>query len=161
MEELRRVYKDNPQRLNKEVLELYRKNKVNPLGGCLPMVMQIPIFFSFYMVLTRLVDLRGANFLWIKDLSQPDRLITTPEINILPILMAITMFFQQRFSMVPTAGSSGEQQRLMSFIFPIMFGFFFYRLSSGLVLYWFVNSLIMFVFQMKINPVRKPRVSLG
>jgi len=149
IEELRRLYKDNPQRLNKEVLELYRKNKINPLGGCLPMILQIPIFFALYQALMRSVELKGADFFWIKDLSQPDQLIKSPEINILPILMAITMFLQQRFSMIPSAGSSGEQQRIMSFLFPLMFGVFFYRLPSGLVLYWFVNSLLMFTYQMK------------
>lgn len=159
-EELRRLYKDNPQRMNKEVLELYRRHKIDPLGGCLPVVLQIPIFFALYQALMRTIELKGASFLWIKDLSQPDRLITSPEINILPILMAITMFLQQRFSMVSTMGSSGEQQRLMSFLFPIMFGFIFYRMPSGLVLYWFVNSLLMFIYQMKINPVRKREVSL-
>lgn len=156
IEELRRLYKDNPQRMNKEVLELYRKHKINPLGGCLPMILQIPIFFSFYLVLMRLLELKGAGFLWIKDLSQPDRLIASPEINILPILMAITMFLQQKFSMMPTTGSSGEQQRLMTFLMPIMFGFIFYRMSSGLVLYWFVNSLLMFIYQMKIKVASEP-----
>ncbi len=149
--ELRRLYKDNPQRLNKETMELYRKHKINPLGGCFPMILQIPIFFSLYQALMRSIELKGANFLWIKDLSQPDRLITSPEINILPILMAITMFLQQKSSMVPAAGSSGEQQRLMSFLFPILFGFIFYRMPSGLVLYWFVNSSLMFVYQTKIK----------
>ena len=151
IEELRRLYKDKPQRLNKEVLELYRKNKINPLGGCLPMILQIPIFFALYQALMRSVELKGANFLWIKDLSRPDQLIISPEINILPILMAITMFLQQRFTMMPAVGSSGEQQRLMSFLFPILFGFIFYGMPSGLVLYWFVNSLLMFVYQMKIR----------
>ena len=156
IEELRRVYKDNPQRVNKEVLELYRKNKINPLGGCLPLILQMPIFFSLYQALMRSIELKGANFLWIKDLSQPDRLITSPEINILPILMAITMFLQQKFTMMPTAGSSSEQQRLMTFLFPVLFGFIFYGMPSGLVLYWFINSLLMFVYQMKIKVANEP-----
>ncbi len=156
IEELRRAYKDNPQRLNKETLELYRKNKINPLGGCLPMILQIPIFFSLYQALMRSIELKGANFLWIKDLSQPDRLFTSPEINILPILMAITMFIQQRFSMIPSAGSSAEQQRLMSFLFPVLFGAIFYRMPSGLVLYWFINSLLMSAYQLKIRLTSEP-----
>ncbi len=151
IEELRRLYKDNPQRLNKETLELYRKNKINPLGGCLPMILQIPIFFSLYQALMRSIELKGANFLWIKDLSQPDRLIINPEVNILPILMAITMFFQQRFSLASSPGASSEQQRLMSLLFPALFGIIFYRMPSGLVLYWFINSLLMFIYQTRIK----------
>ena len=156
IEELRILYKDNPQRLNKEVLELYRKHRINPLGGCLPLILQIPIFFSLYQALIRSIELKGANFLWIEDLSQPDRLIINPEVNILPILMAITMFLQQKFTMMSAAGHSGEQQRLMTLLFPILFGFIFYRMPSGLVLYWFVNSLLMFIYQMRIKLVHEP-----
>jgi YidC/Oxa1 family membrane protein insertase len=156
IEELRRIYKDNPQKAQKETFELYRREKINPFGGCWPMFLQIPVFFSFYLALTRLLELKGANFLWIKDLSQPDRLITTPEINLLPILMAITMFLQQKFTMMPTAGSSGEQQRLMALLFPVLFGFIFYRMPAGLVLYWFVNSSLMFVYQLRIKAIHEP-----
>ena len=95
IEELRKSYKDNPQKLNKAIMDLYREHKVNPLGGCLPMILQIPIFFALYQVLLRSVALKGANFLWIKDLSEPDKLFTLPntlpiignEVNILPILI--------------------------------------------------------------------------
>lgn len=150
MAELRTLYKDNPQRLNKEVLELYKRHKVNPLGGCLPMLLQIPIFFALYQALIRSVELKGAHFLWIKDLSHPDRLVTSPEINLLPILMAGVMFFQQKFTTTPGASSS-EQQKMMSFLLPIIFGIIFYRMPSGLVLYWFVNSLLMAVNQQRIT----------
>lgn len=162
IEELRRLYKDNPQRLNKETLELYRRHKINPLGGCLPMVLQIPIFFALYQALMRSIELKGAHFLWIKDLSQPDRLIASPEINILPILMAITMFLQQKFGMMMSSGnisgasSSKEQQRLMTFLFPVMFGFIFYGMPSGLVLYWFINSLLMFAHQSRMKLSNAP-----
>ncbi len=150
-EELRKIYKDNPQKLNKEILELYRQHKVNPLGGCLPLILQMPIFFALYQVLMRAVALKGAKFLWIKDLSEPDRLFILPtslpllgnEINILPIAMTITMFIQQKISTVSTSSSSAEQQKLMMIIFPLMFGFIFYRMPSGLVLYWFINSGLM------------------
>ena len=79
MEELKRLYKDNTQRLNKETMELYRKHKVNPLGGCLPLFLQIPIFFALYQVLSRSIALKGAGFSWIKDLSEPDRLFLSRE----------------------------------------------------------------------------------
>lgn len=162
VEQLKVKYKDNPQKMNMEVMELYKREKVNPLGGCLPMLLQIPVFFALYQVLMRLINLRGANFLWIKDLSEPDRLIVfnNPlpfignEINLLPILMAIGMFFQQKLSMSSAQNTSpqmAEQQKMMSIVMPIMFGVLFYKISSGLVLYWFFNSLLMMGFQWKIS----------
>lgn len=159
IEELRKAYKDNPQKLNKEVMELYRQHKVNPLSGCLPIILQIPIFFALYQVLIRSVALKGARFLWIKDLSEPDRLFILPmslpvlgnEINLLPILMTIGMFVQQKISMKVTSGGSKEQQKLMLIIFPLMFGFIFYRMPAGLVLYWFLNSSLMLIYQFRIN----------
>ena len=158
IEELRKSYKDNPQKLNKAIMDLYKEHKVNPLGGCLPMILQIPIFFALYQVLLRSVALKGAHFLWIKDLSAPDRLFTIPvtlpvisnEINILPILMTIGMFIQQKVSAVATS-SNAEQQKIMMIIFPLMFGLIFYRMPSGLVLYWFINSTFMLVYQLRVN----------
>lgn len=159
IEELRKIYKDNPQKLNTEIMGLYREYKVNPLSGCLPLILQIPVFFALYQVLMRSVALKGAKFLWIQDLSAPDRLFTLPvslpvlgnEVNLLPILMTIGMFIQQKYSM--TAGSTGsaEQQKLMMIIFPLMFGFIFYRMPSGLVLYWFINSTLMLIYQLRIS----------
>ncbi len=159
MEELRKQYKDNPQKLNKEVLELYKIHKVNPLGGCLPLLLQIPIFLALYQVLSRSVALKGASFLWIKDLSAPDRLLVLKQplpflgadINILPIAVAVVMFLQQRISMASTAGTNAEQQKIMSILFPLIFGALFYRVPSGLVLYWLINSTLMFLYQLKIN----------
>ena len=159
IEELRRQHKDNPQKLNKEIMELYREHKVNPLGGCLPMLLQIPVFFALYQALVRSVTLKGANFLWIKDLSEPDKLFTLSkglpligkDINILPLLMMIGMFFQQKMTMKTGAGAGGnEQQKIMLIIFPLMFGFIFYNMPSGLVLYWFVNSALMLIQQMRM-----------
>jgi len=162
IEELRKIYKDNPQKLNKEIMELYRQHKVNPLGGCLPLILQMPIFFALYQALLRSVALKGASFFWIKDLSEPDRLIVLTkslpmignEINILPIVMAIGMFFQQKISMGSTASGSAEQQKLMLVMFPVMFGFIFYHMPSGLVLYWFINSSLMLVNQLRISGKR-------
>ncbi|MBU1727562.1 MAG: membrane protein insertase YidC [Candidatus Omnitrophica bacterium] len=161
VEEIRRLYKDNPQRLNKEIMALYKEHKVNPLGGCLPMLLQMPIFFALYQALIRSVALRGANFLWIKDLSEPDRLFTLPfsipilgnEVNILPLIMTLGMFVQQKFSMQTSssASSSAEQQKIMMIAMPLMFGFIFYKMPSGLVLYWFVNSMLMLVYQIRIS----------
>jgi len=157
MEELKKQYKDNPQRLNKEMIELYKTNKVNPLGGCLPMILQIPIFFALYQVLTRSIALKGAHFLWIRDLAEPDRLFTLPnslpilgnEINILPLLMAGIMFIQQKSSMSKMGGAAAEQQKILLIVMPVMFGFLFYRMPSGLVLYWSINSVLTLIYQLK------------
>jgi YidC/Oxa1 family membrane protein insertase len=157
IENLRKQYKDNPQKLNKETMDLYRTHKVNPMGGCLPLLLQIPVFFALYQALMRSIDLKGASFLWIKDLSLPDKLFslqqTFPvignEINLLPVLMAIGMFFQQKFTSASQATSS-EQQKIMVIVFPVIFCFIFYKMPSGLVLYWFVNSLLTLQYQLRI-----------
>jgi len=159
IEALRKELKDNPQRLNKEIMELYKEHKVNPLGGCLPLLLQMPIFFALYQALIRSVALRGAHFLWITDLSSPDKAFVLKnsipflgnQVNILPILMAIGMFVQQKFSMAKATGEAAQQQKMMSIIMPIMFGVIFYQMPSGLVLYWFVNSLLMLGYQFRIN----------
>ncbi len=159
IEELRKTCKDNPQKLNKEIMELYREHKVNPLGGCLPLILQMPIFFALYNALMRSIVLKGAKFLWIKDLSEPDRLLVLPqslpilgnELNILPIIMAIGMFVQQKISSTSSSGSVAEQQKMMIIVMPIIFGLIFYRMPAGLVLYWFINSTLMLIFQLRMN----------
>lgn len=164
IEALKTKHKDNPQKLNTEIMELYKLEKANPFAGCLPMVLQIPVFFSLYQLLMRFIKLRGASFLWIKDLSQPDKLIVFDkslplignELNLLPLLMAGAMFMQQKFSVhvASTSPEAAEQQKIMTFLMPIIFGALFYRMSSGLVLYWFVNSLLMVGFQWKISKAK-------
>lgn len=158
IEELRKNLKNNPQKLNKAVLELYKEHKVNPLGGCLPMVLQIPVFFALYQALMRSAQIRGAHFLWIQDLSKPDCLIKIPnlgQLNILPIVMAIVMFLQQKFSLSTMSGPAKEQQKMMLFLFPLIFGFIFYNMPSGLVLYWLINSTMMLINQSKIHRIQK------
>jgi YidC/Oxa1 family membrane protein insertase len=160
IEELRKVYKDNPQKLNKEMMDLYKIHKVNPLGGCLPLILQIPVFFALYQAMIRSIALKGAHFLWIKDLSQPDRLFAftaigpVKEINLLPILMTAVMFVQQKLSMSAVSGTANEQQKIMTIIMPVMFLFIFYNMPAGLVLYWLINSSIMLGNQLKMNRVR-------
>ncbi|MFA5144853.1 MAG: membrane protein insertase YidC [Candidatus Omnitrophota bacterium] len=162
IEEIRKNYKDNQPKQNQLIMELYRKHKINPLGGCLPLILQMPIFFALYQALMRCVVLKGAHFLWIKDLSEPDRLFTLPtslpvlgnEINILPIVMTIGMFIQQKMSMSNTNSKAAEQQKLMLIIMPLMFGLIFYHMPSGLVLYWFINSALMLAYQFRINRIR-------
>jgi YidC/Oxa1 family membrane protein insertase len=162
IEELRKIYKDNAQKLNKEIMQLYQEHKVNPFGGCLPLILQIPIFFALYQTLLRSIALKGANFLWIKDLSEPDRLFLLPfslpllgnEINLLPIIMCLGMFLQQRLSLAGTRQTAPEQQRLMTIFMPLLFGLIFYRLPAGLVLYWLANSLLMLIYQLRINRIK-------
>ncbi|MEW5759080.1 MAG: membrane protein insertase YidC [Candidatus Omnitrophota bacterium] len=159
IENLRKIYKDNPQRLNKEIVELYKEHKVNPMGGCLPLLLQIPIFFALYQALSRSLLLKGARFLWINDLTEPDKLFILPksfpvignEINLLPILMALTMFLQQKLSLKSASPTQREQQKMMMVIFPIIFGFIFYSFPAGLVIYWFINSLLTLVYQWKVS----------
>jgi YidC/Oxa1 family membrane protein insertase len=120
---------------NQELMELYKKHGVNPLGGCMPMVIQIPFFFAFYKVLTVVIEMRGASWLWVADLSRPE----TIPIRILPITMMVTQFILQKMTPSPTADAT--QQRVM-LLMPLMFGFMFYGVSSGLVLYWLTGNLV-------------------
>ena len=136
---------------------LYKKYKVNPLSGCLPMLLQIPIFFALYQILMRFIAIKGAHFLWIKDLSLPDALFTFPAslpfigktFNLLPVLMAGVMFAQQKFTQPKTVSS--DQQKMMTMFFPIFLGIIFYNFPAGLTLYWLTNSVLSAAYQYKIN----------
>lgn len=153
---LQERYKDDKARQSREMMELYRKYKVNPMAGCLPMLLQIPIFIAFYHVLAQTVELNGEPFIWwIKDLSEPDHLYMLPfslpilgnAINLLPILMIGSMIWQQKLT--PQTGPADQQKMMM--LMPIVFGFIFYNLPSGLVLYWFVNNLLTIFHQLFIK----------
>lgn len=120
---------------NQEVMELYKKHGVNPMGGCVPMLLQIPFFIAFYKVFTVSVEMRGASWLWVTDLSQPEHLA----IKILPIAMIISQFVMQK--MTPQTGGDPNQQKMMMFM-PLVFGFMFYNFSSGLVLYYLTSNLV-------------------
>ncbi|MCM8791865.1 MAG: YidC/Oxa1 family insertase periplasmic-domain containing protein [Candidatus Omnitrophica bacterium] len=154
IEEIKKTYQKDSQRLNREILTLYRKEGVNPLGGCLPLILQIPIFFALYQGLIRFIEIKGKSFLWIKDLAEPDKMIKMIilgkqiNINILPVLLVLVMFFQQRKSQI-TSSIHLESQRMMSFVFPVILGMVFYSLPSALVLYWLINSILMYIFQFK------------
>ena len=134
---------------NQEVMDLYKREGVNPMGGCLPMVVQIPILYAFYKVLTVTIELRGAHWLWITDLSQPEALA----IHVLPIIMVISQFIMQKMTPNPTADPA--QAKMMQFM-PLMFGFFFYSVSSGLVLYWLTGNLVGIAQQWLINRSMPP-----
>jgi YidC/Oxa1 family membrane protein insertase len=149
MKEIREKYKDDKQRMNQEVMGLYRTYKINPLGGCLPMVVQLPFFFALYRMLYEAIELRHAPFfLWIDDLAAPDRLFrfdfSIPfmeppyGIPVLTIVMGASMLLQQKMS--PPMGDA-TQAKMMMFM-PIIFTVIFINFSSGLVLYWLVNNLL-------------------
>ncbi len=139
---------------NVEVMALYKKHGVNPAGGCVPMVLQIPFFFAFYKVLSVAIELRGAPWLWVTDLSLPETLA----IRILPIAMIVTQFIQQK--MTPSTSPDPTQQRVM-LLMPLMLGFFFYGVSSGLVLYWLTGNVIGIAQQMVFNRISPtPRVEV-
>jgi YidC/Oxa1 family membrane protein insertase len=120
---------------NEEVMALYKKHGVNPMGGCLPMLLQMPFFFAFYKVFTVSVEMRGAPWLWVTDLSQPEHW----EIKILPLVMIASQFIMQK--MTPQAGGDPAQQKMMMFM-PLVFGFMFYNFPSGLVLYYLTSNLV-------------------
>ena len=140
MLKLRERFKDDQTALQKEMMELYRRHHVNPFSGCLPMVLQIPIFIGLYNALSHAIELRhAAFFLWINDLSAPDRLmIGGIGVPVLTILMGGTMFLQQWLT--PQQGDP-TQQRMMMFM-PVMFTFFMINFPAGLVLYWLVNNIL-------------------
>jgi YidC/Oxa1 family membrane protein insertase len=158
LEEIKRKYKNDPQKLNKETMELYRKYKINPLGGCLPMLLQIPIFIALYHAIMRSVLLKGAPFLWIKDLSEPDRLFMLPpswpvkEVNVLPILMAAAMLLQQLLSTSRQSLSAeqAQQQKIMGIMLPAFLLIAFYKTSSGFNLYFLTNTAVMLFYQLRI-----------
>jgi YidC/Oxa1 family membrane protein insertase len=155
---LREKYKNNKQEMNKEMMGLYKTYKVNPMGGCLPMIIQIPVFFALFRLLGSAIELRHAPFfLWIKDLSAPDRLFSFPfsipfmtppyGIPVLTLLMGASMFIQQK--MTPTPGDP-TQAKIMMFL-PIIFTFLFINFPSGLVLYWLVNNILSIGQQYRIQ----------
>jgi YidC/Oxa1 family membrane protein insertase len=129
---------------NQEVMALYKREGVNPVGGCLPMLVQLPFFYAFYRVLNIAIELRHAPWLWVTDLSSPE----TIALHILPIILVATQFFSQRLT--PAAGVDPSQQKMMM-LMPLMFGFMFYYASAGLVLYWLTSNLVGIGQQLIIN----------
>ncbi len=146
---MKEQYKGEPQKLNQAMMEMYRKEKINPLGGCLPVVIQIPVFISLYWVLLSSVEMRGAPWvLWIHDLSVPD------PYYILPVIMAVSMFVQTKLNPTPPDPIQAKVMMYMPIVFSVMFFFF----PAGLVLYWVVNNLLSIAQQWQINQMfgKKP-----
>ncbi|MBI5394683.1 MAG: membrane protein insertase YidC [Verrucomicrobia bacterium] len=155
MDKLKEKFPDDPQKQQQEMMKLYKVHKVNPMGGCLPLVVQIPVFFALYTMLRAAIELRGASFLWIKDLSMPDTVFDLGSIplNPLPLLMTATTIWQQKLT--PVANVDPTQQKMMM-LMPLMFLFMFYSMSSGLVLYWTVQNLLSILQQWLALREHKP-----
>lgn len=151
IDKLMAKHKDDPKRANVEVFALYKAHRVSPLSGCLPMLLQLPIFFALFQAISHFIELRGKSFLWIGDLSLPDRLATLPvtlpilgnELNALPIIMAAAMYLQTKITQrqMPSSGANPAASLLSGPLMSVMFGVMFYHIPSGLVLYWLTNSL--------------------
>ena len=155
IKEIQKQHKGDPQKMNAKMMELYKKHGANPMGGCLPMLMQIPIFFSIYRVLLNAIELKHAPWTgWIHDLSAMD------PYYVLPILMGATMFWQQRIT--PTNFTDPMQEKIMKFL-PLIFTFFFVTFPAGLTLYWFINNLFSVAQQYYVNSIfdKEKKVALS
>jgi YidC/Oxa1 family membrane protein insertase len=137
--ELKVKYKDDQQRMNQEMMKLYKEYNINPLAGCLPMLIQIPIFFAFYAMLGSAVELRDSSFLWVRDLSQPDTVahIFGFPLNIIPLVSAATQLWQLQIT--PKTGDASQQRILL--IMPIVFLFICYNFAAALSLYYTASNL--------------------
>jgi YidC/Oxa1 family membrane protein insertase len=145
---LREQFKGDPQKLNRAMMDLYKQEKINPLGGCLPVVVQIPVFIALYWVLLSSVEMRNAPWiLWIKDLSVPD------PYYILPVIMAVSMFVQTKLNPTPPDPLQAKIMMWMPIVFSVMFFFF----PAGLVLYWVVNNILSIAQQWQINQMSAKR----
>ncbi|MBI4352479.1 MAG: membrane protein insertase YidC [Candidatus Omnitrophica bacterium] len=161
--QLRQQHGKNPEKMNRELMELYKKHKVNPFGGCLPMLLQMPVFVALYVALSKSVALLNEGLLWIRDLSLPDSVqlpmalpLLGKEAHLLPLIMVGAMVIQQKFTQVKMEGQDPSvemQQKMMAVLMPIVFGFVFYSMPSGLVLYWLTNTLLMTVYQLRLKSV--------
>ena len=154
-------YKGDQAKTNQAIFALYRENRVNPLSGCLPMLLQMPVFIAMFQAISHFIELRGKSFLWISDLSLPDRLAKLPislpllgdYLNLLPLVMAVAMYFQTKLSQRGSAAvESNPSMKMMSGpMMPVMFGVMFYQVPSGLVLYWLTNTVLSLVLYKTAN----------
>ncbi|MDD2383722.1 MAG: membrane protein insertase YidC [Sulfurospirillaceae bacterium] len=145
IKELQKKYGDDKQKLNAHMMELYKKHGANPMGGCLPILLQIPVFFAIYRVLQNAIELKGAAWIfWVHDLAIMDPYF------ILPVAMGLTMFIHQRIT--PTTMTDPMQEKIMKFL-PLIFTFFFVTFPAGLTLYWFTNNLASIVQQTYVNKI--------
>jgi YidC/Oxa1 family membrane protein insertase len=164
MKELKEKYKDQPEKVQKATMELYKKNGVNPMSGCLPLLVQMPFFIALYSALSSSFALYGSPFcLWITDLSIPDTVFTfhgfgtALALNILPIVMTVTTYVQQKMTTMDS-GASGAQAIMMK-LMPLLFIFMFWSMPSGLTLYWSVQNLLQIAHQVYVNHRKKSKTA--
>ena len=152
---IREKYKSNPQKIQMETLKLFKENRVNPAAGCLPLLVQLPIFLGLYFMLRTSSELRFAHFLWIHDLSLPDTIayISNFPINILPLVMGTSMFFQMKLTPAPMTDNT--QKRIFQMM-PFVFLIFCYNFPSGLILYWTMQNLLTIAQQWITNKMKDP-----
>ncbi len=149
-------YKDKPDLMQREIMAMYKENKVNPMSGCLPLLVQMPFFFALYSALINSIDLWHAPFiLWMKDLSMPDTLCTLGgfDINILPLIFTVSTVFQQKLTTVDTG--QPRSQKMMMYLMPVIFLFIFWTIPSGLVLYWTLQNVFQVANQLIVNRIGK------
>ncbi len=171
IQELRQKHKDNPQKMNKEMQELYKKEGVNPLGGCLPMALQFPFFIAMFGLFNNHFDLRGATFIpgWITDLSAPESILnfgnfTVPllgwnDLRLLPILFVASQLLSSKLMQNPGAGTSNSQMKMMQYGLPLMFFFILYNMPSGLLVYWIFSNVLTVGQQFYSTQKRKHQVT--
>jgi YidC/Oxa1 family membrane protein insertase len=162
--EIKEKYKDKPQQMNQEMAALYKKEKVNPLGGCLPIFIQMPIFIAFYGVLSKHFPLRGAPFFWwITDLSEPDSvlsfgtaipLLNWSDLRLLPIIYIGTQLLSSKMMQTPNTSTS-KNMKLMQYFLPIFFFFILYNAPSGLLIYWTLTNVFTAIQQKATSAYRK------
>lgn len=168
MKAIQEKYKDDPTKMNRKVMEFMRENKVSPLGGCLPMLLQMPVFIGFFYMIRSAIELRGEPWMWIGDLSKSDTLLMIPGLgfipfigvpgvglpfNLLPLIMGVTMFWQARLT-PPSPGMDPMQAKIMRYM-PLIFVLFLYNFSAGLTLYWTVQNLLT-ILQTKLTHAKNP-----
>jgi YidC/Oxa1 family membrane protein insertase len=171
MARINEKYKDDPQRKQQETMKLYREHNVNPLGmmkGCVWMMVQMPVFIGLYTLLGQVIDLRGAEFLWIEDLSHPDRLVVLSQslplighdFNLLPLITALTQMLSSKFTMSANTATDAQQQqmqKMMIYFMPVFILFITYGFPAGLMLYWLVSNLWQVLQQLWVNKhIKRP-----
>jgi YidC/Oxa1 family membrane protein insertase len=162
LEEIRKKYKNDPRRMQEATMALYKKNKINPMAGCLPMLLQMPLLYALNNLLSRTIELRGAPFLlWIRDLSAPDVLFRLPfslpfigsHVAALPIILGIATYLQMK------ATTIDPKQQALLYMMPVFMTVIFFNFPAGLVLYWLVNTVLTIAQQYLID--RKERATAG
>ncbi len=159
-------YKEDPAKVQRKTMEFWKENKINPMSGCLPMLIQMPVFFGFLVMIRSAIELRGASFLWVHDLARPDTVALIPipgfnfnfPLNVLPLIMGVTMLWQAHLT-PPSPGMDPTQAKMMRYM-PLIFITFLYNYSSGMALYWTVNNILSIV-QTKLTKTVTPPAAVG